>query len=89
MGHPPVKHVYIEANRVVDKLAKEGGKQSRTENNFFVVPPVFVKEMLRANILGTIFETKTKECNSTIIAIDYLFLGVDIVTQQSPVTNLN
>lgn len=46
LGHPPVKHVYKEANRVADALVKEGVKQQRAENNFLVVSPVFVNEIL-------------------------------------------
>nr|XP_033516803.1 uncharacterized protein LOC117281097 [Nicotiana tomentosiformis] len=90
LGHPPVKHVYREANRVADALAREGVKQQVAGNNCLVVPPVFVNEILWADILGTIFERKIRECNSTNVAIDYtLFLGDDNVTPQPFVTNLN
>lgn len=54
-------HVYREANRVVDKLAKKVTKQAGTRINFLIVPPVFVKEILPVEYTPrTIFERKIK-----------------------------
>lgn len=60
LGNPAIGHNYREQNQVADILVKEGAKKEFFKRTrFLAVPQVFANEAGWANILGTIFKSKT------------------------------
>lgn len=68
MGRMAVKHNYREQNRVVDLLAKEGGRKFFFGRiTMLAVPPVFANEAVWADILGIALPITILECNSDMM----------------------
>lgn len=65
LGNPTLQHVYMEQSRVVDVLAREGAKVGRQQGEAVVlgITPMFVRDMLRADIERTFFVRSKACCN--------------------------
>ncbi|OIT37952.1 putative ribonuclease h protein, partial [Nicotiana attenuata] len=64
-GDPPLQHVYREANRAADLIAKNGSSLTTFGSlTTYLIPPTFVISILERDKLGTTCPRTVPNCNA-------------------------
>ncbi|OIS99826.1 hypothetical protein A4A49_62590, partial [Nicotiana attenuata] len=77
MDNVIVKHIYREQNKVADALAKEAAKEIfLNKSRMLSVPPMFVKDIFWADILGIELVRSFVGCNINTTMHNITTIGV-------------